>query len=531
MDLFQIAIANPMRFTPADDTDLFTINQEGKCYFQKWQQSDNTKLQILSTYPDIEFLIRNYQTNAVVGTIPVVEIPVNIINQPDYPGLKCYQVSIPFASLPVGQYFAEITYSGVSGFGGLLYSEPFDVAVVQPQTLLVKYKNSENNFSIIFDTNIEFDFRVEGTIKDFAPQFDDVIYNDQKRNATLLNSVPWRQYTLYFTPPQGLPDWIIDLENSIMSMDQKNIDGVYYEKVEGAKWEQIREVEYPFSGMKIEIMPVENVFLQRIKTGDPLPDNWTITEMVKNYFNNAANLTVEGVFSKYSLLKHITTINYGIAFTMLVGTTPGGSDIGTFDVPAGSVGGTAKDDTVNWAFVADTDVYLTGLTGTNCDILFNYLQYDAQSSAPIPAPPVGVPKCSVWRFEEVAPGDLIAAFDLTTGLGKPASGWEDWAIKDGRNGTVAEDGAVPVMYIAGDPVFGTLNAIIGDNEKILTVDELPEVVIPFNYDSVGRDSGSQTTMRNYPGSNTGASITFPGGGQPTTTMQRSIVALWVKKIA
>lgn len=526
-EVFQIAPVNPLRFIPENETDLFLINQEDKCYFQKWTKTDVTKVQILSDFPDINFFIRDYETNEIVLTINVALIPVNIIDQT----FSCYEATIDFSLLPVGQYFAEINYSSTSTSPVTIYSEPFDVQTEQPKTILIKYKNSENDFSVIFDTSIEFDLRVEGTIKEFSPSSDDIIYNDQKYNATLLDSVPYRTWKLYIGNAAGLPDWVIDKVNRALSCDQKEIDGVFYEKVEGQKWEQVRQVEYPFSGMSIEIMPVENVFLQQIKTGDQPPAGYTIVELVKNYFGNAADITVEGVFVKYSLLKHISVMNYGSAFTMMVGTTDGGGEIGIFEVPTGSGAGVDLTANIKKLFNAPTTIYITGLTGTNADILIDYLQYDAVPAQPIPAPAPTLGKGAMIRYKEIVPGEFAAAFDLSTGLGKIGGGWEGWALSDGRNGTDPnEGGRVPVMWIEGDPVFGIVGSIGGESEHTLTQDELPSFDIPFTYESIGRQSGSQTTMRSYPGA-VAASIPFPGGDEAHNNMQPYIVAMWIVKIA
>lgn len=534
--IFQIAPANPIRFIPEGESDLFLINQENKCYFQKWKNTDSTKLQILSDFPDITIDIRDYNTNEIVLSLNVAEIPINLIGQT----FKCYEVLFDFSLLTDGQYYAELTYSSISTDPVTLFSEPFDVQADHPGTMLFKYTNSENNYSIIFDTDIEFDFRVEGTIKEFTPVSDDVIYNDQKRNVTLLNSVPYRSWKLYIGNAPGLPDWVLDKVNRIMSVDQKNIDDVDFEKVEGEKWEQVRQVEYPFSGMSIEIMPVENVFLQRIKTGDNPPEGYTIVELVKNYFDNAADIEVAGIFSKYSLLKHISVLNYGAAFTMNVGTTDGGTEIGQFEVPTGSGAGVDLTANIKKLFNAATTVYITGLTGTDADILIDYLQYDAVPAQPLPAPAPTLGKNAVIEFEETDPGEFLAAFDIVTGLGKVGGGWEGWAIMDGRNGTTDRGGKVSVgwvndplspFYLQATPASLT-DGFGGENEVTLTVDELPEVDIPFDYDGVGRSSGAQETMRNYPGSNrTGGVITFPGGGQAHNNMQEYAVTVKVKKIA
>jgi len=535
-EIFQIAPVNPIRFVPDGESDLFLINQENKCYFQKWTLDDFTKIQILSDFPDIDIVIRDYDSNLEVLTIPVTEIGISIIGET----WKCYEAEFDFGLLPVGHYYAELTYSSISTPAVTLFSEPFDVQESHPDTMLFIYQNSENNYSVIFDTGIEFTFRVEGTIKEFTPVSDDVIYNDQKRNVTLLNSVPYRSWKLYIGNAPGLPDWVLDKVNRIMSVDEKNIDGVDFEKVEGEKWEQVRQVEYPFSGMSIEIMPVENLFLQRIKTGDQPPEGYTIVEKVKNYFGNGADIEVADIFFKYSLLKHISVLNYGIAFTMKVGTTDGGTEIGEWEIPVGSTAGVDLTANIKKLFNAATTVYITGLTGTDADILIDYLQYDAVPAQPLPAPAPTLGKNAVIEFEETDPGEFLAAFDIVTGLGKVGGGWEGWAIMDGRNGTTDRGGKVSVgwvndplspFYLQATPASLT-DGFGGENEVTLLQSQLPAFNIPFIYDGVNRNgSGSQETMRNYPGSNRTANIPFPGGGEAHNNMQEYAVTVKVKKIA
>lgn len=537
MAVFQIADANPLRFFRQSAPDLFEAIQDGKCYLQKWEKTDSTKIQILTDYPDIEFTIHDAHTDIQVASVAVTEIAVNILN-PELAGVKCYEVSLAFGTLE-GQYYAKVKYGDFSeDIEFEVFSEPFDVQTEQSGTILFNYKNSENNFSIIFTTSISFNLRVEGTIQEFTPASDDVIYNDQKFNATLLNSTPFRTYKLYISGASGLPDWMNDKVNRVMSMDQKSIDGKYYEKVDGAKWEMVREVENPFAGMSIEIMPVENIFLQRIKTGDQPPEGYTIVEKVKNYFNNSIDLVVD-VFVKYSLLKHISIMNYGSAFTLKVGTTDGGTEIGEFEVPVGSVDGVGFTQTLNLLFSEPTDIYLTGLDGILTDVLIDYLQYDESPAQPIPQPPQNLPKNAMIRFGEIAPGDFAAAFDLGTGLGKPEAGWQDWVIVDGRNGTQDEGGRVPVTYIDGDPVFGTPGDTGGLAEEVMLETQLPIHVhgIQGGKDKRGTtgtpglwsDFGDSPIKDTEPA---GGNLANPGGApDPISKMQPYIVAIWVLKVA
>src|SRR5690606_24511924 len=151
------------------------------------------------------------------------------------------------------------------------------------------------------------------------------------RNATLLSSIPYRSYTLFIGHADGIANWMADKINRAMACDMVIIDGDYYEKTEGASWEINRADAYAFLGMTLEIMPIENRFLQRIKTGKE-PGEVTIVQKTSNYNDISGDMAVIGKFREYSLLEKICIIRTGAAFVLSVGTTDGGSEIGEFEV-------------------------------------------------------------------------------------------------------------------------------------------------------------------------------------------------------
>ncbi len=525
-EVFEIALVNPVRFLPEGESDLFELNQEDKCYLQKFITSDVTKIQILSDFPDITAQVREASGNSLSLTLNVVEIDTNILDQT----FKCYEIEIDFSQLDPGQYVVVIEYeNGISTVPVMLISEPIDVQETQPDTMLFKYKNSENNFSIVFDTGIEFDFRVEGTIKEFTPVSDDIIYNDQLRNSTLLNSVPYRSFKLYIGNAPGLPDWVLDKVNRIMSCDEKSIDGAYYEKIEGAKWEVNRTVEYPFQGINTEIMPVENVFLQRLKTGEQPPEGYTIVEKVINFFANASNLVIADLFRKYTLLKHISIVNYGDEITLTVGTTDGGTEIGEFVVPGVEISGPAEVGTtlnIKWLFVGSETLYLGGLDSSNADVLIDYLQYDETPAQPTPTVPVVIGIGMIVEYYQPAPQFAID-FNVGTGLGNVGTDWFGWAICDGRSGTINKTGKFSKGWASG--VLGATGGNTG-NSITLTKPQLPANVVNLPNSSVnGRsdDANDRDVMVPAPQQ----TINVGGTGQPVNIEPESIVALYVMKIA
>jgi hypothetical protein len=165
MGVFEIAPANPLKFIEPNTNrfdgtaaiDLINSFQEDRCYFQKWQRTDTSRLQILSDFSDITFEIIDLITGATALSVDPIDMESSIVGQ----SFKVYEFPLTFSLLEEGLYVGKISYTGE--FQRIeLYSEPMDVREHHEETILISYKNSENNFSIVFDTDITFHLRVEG---------------------------------------------------------------------------------------------------------------------------------------------------------------------------------------------------------------------------------------------------------------------------------------------------------------------------------------------------------------------------------
>jgi hypothetical protein len=195
---------------------------------------------------------------------------------------------------------------------------------------------------------------LKALIENFKPESDDVIYNDQKRNATLLDSIPYRSFTLFIGNAAGVANWMADKVNRALACDSMRIDGDFYEKTEGASWDVKREEEYAFLGMTIEIMPVENRFLKRLKTvGAGGPGEVTIVDKIENFTDIEGDLAIAGKFRENTLLEKIAIVRTGLPFNLRVGITPGGNEIGEF-----LIGELVTTVTINYLFTAPHTLYL-----------------------------------------------------------------------------------------------------------------------------------------------------------------------------
>jgi hypothetical protein len=523
---FYIANANPLRFTGGAGNkfdrlfmdQLFNKWQDKKCYLQKWNLGDATKIQVLSDY---EFTFEIFDLDGFkVASVEPVEVADNIQGKT----FKVYEIPLVFDT--AGAFYAVVEYEGHS-----LISEAWQVGQFT-DTMIFKYRNSENNFSILFDTGIEFSFRVEGLIADFEPKSDDVIYNDQLRNSRVLNSTPWRAFTMYAGQAEGIPDWVADKVNRIMAcdivfVDSETFDG-YISKVEGAEWEVVRAPEYAFTGLRTQIMPVENNLLERLKRGANATDgtNFKIVQKVDNYFNINGSLPLPATFGKYRLLEKICIEKQALApaFVLKVGLTNGGEEVARFlvDSPAQTL-------TINHLFLSEQPVFLTGI---NSALPFISIIYKNLLE---PVTNVGggeasgeIPVGAVLIYSGTAGRALTDDFDVLTGLGREGTGWHGWALCNGTNGTDDLRDKFVLGYGNGINNVGETG---GEKTVTLTVDEMPRHSHEYR-NMEGNDSRRGTTgtpFLDFPPNNN-KTTGEAGGDMPHNNMPPYMVKAYVQKI-
>lgn len=453
--MVEVVPLNPIHFHGIMPYDF--EHAKSDCYFQKIQIGDLTKIQILSDEEALTLTVRDFVTDAEIASFPVAEIPTLLIDQ----DFRVFESTIDWSAAGVGKFYVTIEWGG-----GQLASSPFDVKSEQPNTLLFRYRNSENNYSVLFDTGIVFDLRVEGDIQDFEPRFDDEIYNDQLRNATKLSSVPYRVYTLYVGGSYGVPDWMADKVNRVMSCDMIKIDGDDFEKTPDADWEPLRQDNYPLIGLKIQIMPTNNLFLQRLKfmSDDDDMSTLVLKRLSRNFPNVSGSIQMQSTFRDMSVLIYLRVLRRGAPFTFTIGTSLGGAEIATFE--AVEACGTYQ---VRHPFFEPVTLYIGGI-GNDSDVSVIYEQLDETgggSGGQIPPNPEIAGIGTVWMYHR-SMADFEADFDMVTGLGRIGTPWQGWAFCNGDNGTPDMGGKVAVGYNSDIEDYNELGKLGGSNSVTLT---------------------------------------------------------------
>jgi len=550
--MFKIALLNSLKWVDTANINNsfdgdFAINQllsyqDPKCYFQKWQKSDTIRQQVLSDYAPTALLLREFNTNKIVSSIDWQPQPTMIIGQT----FKVYELSF-ILNFNEGKYYAEFSYDD-STIVHRMVSEPFHIKTKWDNTVLLKYKNSENDKDVIFDTGIEFQFRVEGAVRYNGPGNKRNVYNDQDINPTLLSATSYRRFKLFIGYKYGVPFWVQDKINTIITVNQVSYNNVFYQTPAEAEWEDEKNDANDFIGASIEVYPTDNNFSKYTTTPVNEDNEFTPMQKVLPYTGISADFGIAGKFKYRSLLEHICIIKRTAPeFVLKVGTTNGGEEIGQFTV----------DDfentfTIEHLFSGTATVYLSGIDGADIDLDVIYKQLDEK---PVPITPVdGVGtkegKGTTKVYTEMEAGDLAIHWDTNTGLGRANTAWDGWAWMDGRNGMPDWTKRVPLMLDESDPNWDLtkLGTEIGSDKITITKANLPAEGLNIFAGSVGgsggdipgandsvaraRSVGSQNLNYEIVKGSVGATLgktSNMGSGVAIDHVTNGIISIWVGK--
>lgn len=212
-------------------------------YFQKWQTTDTIRFQFTSNYSPI-----NIQLIDKYGIARYTQGMWQVLGNKYEPGYYIFEGDIPLSDIDPGCYFIKIILPNKS-----LISEPLEVLVSHPNTLLIEYRNSRYHGDVIFETGIGFQFRLEGVIGFLNPGANEQYYEDQQLNPTVLSSKPFRSFTIHFGGGLGLPDWVVDKLNYIWSCNDVKVDGKSYAKNGESKFDITEQERYQRRGVNIDV--------------------------------------------------------------------------------------------------------------------------------------------------------------------------------------------------------------------------------------------------------------------------------------
>lgn len=212
------------------DDYLLTVrlNQwQAKSFLQVWQNNDVVTLQAQNNMGALQVDIIDCKQSVFLSFL-MDQKQQNLYE----PTTFIYESNSSLGPLPESVYFLRVTAGG-----GLktMISEPICVKELHENSLLIEYVNRSFYQGIIFETGITPSIRVQGllTLKD--TQAKDTIYEDQVLDMVMVQSKPFEVYELLLFQ---IPDWMRKKINRIIGCSDLRIDGKFFTKNEGAKWEK-----------------------------------------------------------------------------------------------------------------------------------------------------------------------------------------------------------------------------------------------------------------------------------------------------
>lgn len=266
-NIVDIPFLNPIRFVPVGSTALnfdsdWFYNQikyyEQKIqYFQKWIFGDTIKLQVTSNFAPVTIDLRDCKGNTI-NTFSFTVKPTAILDN----GFTVYECSISVPVVTEGEYFFLLNIGSDATLEQFI-SEPQYFSAEDSLTFLWSYSHSYNKFDVVFKTGIVFQFRCETSFGPLTPKSHDTVWEDQPANLRTIDSIPYRQPKLCIGGRWGVPDWVIDKLNRILSCDTVLIEDRQYTKADGAQFETTAAEAYPLRGWKIDIRETKNRYSLR----------------------------------------------------------------------------------------------------------------------------------------------------------------------------------------------------------------------------------------------------------------------------
>lgn len=219
-------------------------------YHQKWEQHDSIVFQFITAgLGNLEIAVYNDEA------IEVDRITMDIVSTPALPLPYILQQKVVDLGTYEGRYLF-VLYNKETGVA-LAISEWQDIQEYHEGTMLYEYRHSYTKKNFIFGA-LTPSIRVESLFMPWRPDSDFVAYEDEPKNAELLNGVSFGKRTLLLGDASGLPDWLVLKLNDILLTSSLQIDGDYYTRTTDSKLEPTIRVGYPMDFYSVDVMPAKN---------------------------------------------------------------------------------------------------------------------------------------------------------------------------------------------------------------------------------------------------------------------------------
>jgi hypothetical protein len=277
-------------------------------YCSPYQKSDTILQQWLSDVSTVgSFSARLLNADGTIYTFKTISV---VAVGGTYSGMYLYYIKVPLWDVPEGKYFVQIRYTGSPVFHENL--EPIHIKERHEKTLLIDYSHSANHNTMIcksIGTWYKPQIRVRGEILEINPDGKHHIYRDNSFNTRLVSATPSRMYSILFGA-DGIPEYLGDKLNRIISNDYLTINGIRLVRTQGTKLEPKKLEGTPFNGYINTFEDYTNVQSvikyghSYIIVGDmPQTDNFFVEKMTITSLTNIR----KGFTGKKNFLDYLNT--------------------------------------------------------------------------------------------------------------------------------------------------------------------------------------------------------------------------------
>jgi hypothetical protein len=285
VDILKLSYLNPLRFhkqTEKFACELIPLHERKVGYIQKFHSTDKLMLQALLyklKWNSMGYKVLDLNGNEVLSKTGQIVGSYGT----NYDCWSTKEDDNIIASLDPGIYIIQLNPDLNPGGGVPFLSEPFEVIEAgyeNTESILIEYSHDGNEFDIAFYPAGEngvrkfFQLRVEGGVSsdNISMAAKDTFYVNQVHDVVMLSSKPYNVYKFTFGNGKGIPNWMADKINRILSLAYVELNGTQFLKNDGAKFEATRDKGYPFAGWHIELVPAKQRFSITEGVGNQLGD-------------------------------------------------------------------------------------------------------------------------------------------------------------------------------------------------------------------------------------------------------------------
>jgi hypothetical protein len=272
---FKIPKCLPFKFVPMTKTPGIHFDDAWFCeqirrwevrgirYKQKWVKTDTTTLQVESSIQPDDLKIYSVG-GQVVKTIPWTAVFTAV-------NFNVYELEFDIHDLADGVYFLYQKVALLSVLWEAI-SEPISSKAIWPDTKLITYKHSFNDYDVAWTTGIKMKFRCECDLPpaEFIPKRDRTSHVNQLNDVATLYGMPFRLFKFFIGMELGVAPWVIDLINRIFVCDYIDIANKLYQSAPDSEVEKTSAKGYPLVWGTIDLWEAKNLLSLEFSDTQPL---------------------------------------------------------------------------------------------------------------------------------------------------------------------------------------------------------------------------------------------------------------------